>query len=70
MLMSGYGDREDDGGEANFVVFGEVTGVHMRDDALVDGLLDVTRYRPLARMGYRDYTRVDEVFTLARPDDR
>ena len=57
-------------GAANYVVFGEVTGVHMRDDALVDGIFDVTRYRPLARLGYRDYTRVDEVFTLARPDDR
>lgn len=57
-------------GPANHVVFGEVVGVHLRDDLLVNGLLDATRYRPLARMGYRDYTRVDEVFTLARPDDR
>ncbi|REC56861.1 flavin reductase family protein [Rhodosalinus sediminis] len=57
-------------GAANYVVFGEVTGVHLRDDVLVDGIFDVTRYRPLARLGYRDYTRVDEVFPLARPDDR
>ena len=27
-------------GEANFAVFGEVTGVHMRDDCLVDGIFD------------------------------
>ncbi len=56
-------------GAANFVVFGEVTGVHMRDDCLVDGRFDVTRYQPLSRMGYRDYTTVREVFELKRPED-
>ena len=56
-------------GAANFVTFGEVTGVHLRDDCLVDGRFDVTRYQPLARMGYRDYARVEEVFELVRPDD-
>lgn len=56
-------------GAANRVVFGEVTGIHINDDCLTDGLLDITKYQPLARMGYRDYTVVREVFTLARPDD-
>ncbi len=56
-------------GAHNVVVFGEVIGVHLRDDCLVDGRFDVTRYNPLSRMGYRDYTVVREVFELARPDD-
>ena len=56
-------------GEANFVVFGEVTGVHLRDDCLVDGRFDITTFQPLARLGYRDYARVTELFSLARPDD-
>jgi len=56
-------------GEANLTVFGEVTGVHMRDDCLVDGRFDTTRYHPLARMGYMDYTVVKEIFELKRPDD-
>lgn len=56
-------------GASNFVVFGEVVGIHMRDDVLVDGRFDVTRYQPLSRMGYRDYTRVSETFELSRPDD-
>ena len=56
-------------GEANFAVFGEVTGVHMRDDCIVEGKFDVTRFQPLARMGYRDYAVVRDVFTLNRPDD-
>lgn len=56
-------------GEANFAVFGEVTGVHMRDDCLVDGIFDVLRYNPLSRMGYRDYTVVREKFSLKRPGE-
>ncbi|WP_424969037.1 flavin reductase family protein [Dinoroseobacter sp. S76] len=56
-------------GAANFVVFGEVTGVHMRDEHIVDGRFDVTTYRPLSRLGYRDYACVDNLFSLARPDD-
>jgi flavin reductase (DIM6/NTAB) family NADH-FMN oxidoreductase RutF len=56
-------------GAANFVVFGEVTGIHMRDEHLVDGRFDVTTFRPLARLGYRDYSCVDNIFSLARPDD-
>ncbi|MCU9838356.1 flavin reductase family protein [Ruegeria sp. WL0004] len=56
-------------GVSNRVVFGEVTGIHLRDDCLKDGIFDVTTYQPLARLGYRDYTVVRDLFTLARPDD-
>ena len=56
-------------GEANFAVFGEVVGVHMRDDCVVDGRFDVTRFQPLSRLGYRDYAVVREVFELKRPGE-
>ena len=56
-------------GAANCVAFGEVTGIHLRDDCLRDGIFDVTTFQPLARMGYRDYTVVRDIFSLARPDD-
>ena len=56
-------------GAANFVVFGEVTGVHLRDDCVVDGRFDVTQFMPLSRLGYRDYATVREVFEIVRPDD-
>ncbi|MEL6100449.1 MAG: flavin reductase family protein [Pseudomonadota bacterium] len=56
-------------GAANKLVLGEVTGVHIRDDCLRDGRFDITTYQPLARLGYRDYTHVRDVFELARPDD-
>ena len=54
-------------GEANYAVFGTVTGVHLRDDCLRDGRFDVTAFQPLARLGYKDYARVTDVFSLERP---
>ncbi len=56
-------------GATNFAVFGEVTGVHMRDDCLVDGRFDVTTFQPLTRLGYRDYSVIREVFDLKRPGE-
>ncbi|NNL35545.1 MAG: flavin reductase family protein, partial [Silicimonas sp.] len=56
-------------GETNFLVLGEVVGVHLRDDCLVDGAFDVLKYQPLTRLGYRDYSRITEVFSLKRPGE-
>ncbi|MBV1865096.1 MAG: flavin reductase family protein [Rhodobacteraceae bacterium] len=50
------------------MVIGEVVGIHINDAHLKDGILDVTSYRPLARLGYKDYTSVSEVFALERPE--
>lgn len=57
-------------GRENFLIIAEVTGVHLRDDCLVGGRFDVSRYNPVARLGYRDYTIVREIFEKRRPDDR
>lgn len=51
----------------SWVVLGQVVGIHIDDDVIVDGAVDVTRYRPLARLGYMDYAAVDSVFSIARP---
>lgn len=56
-------------GAHNFAVFAEVVGIHLREDCLIDGRFDVTRYQPLARLGYRDYATVTEVFSLKRPNE-
>jgi flavin reductase (DIM6/NTAB) family NADH-FMN oxidoreductase RutF len=56
-------------GDANYVVFGEVTGVHLRDDCLRDGAFDVLAFNPLTRMGYRDYSVIREKFSLKRPGE-
>lgn len=49
------------------VIFGEVVGIHISDDVIVDGILDISRIRPLARLGYLDYAIVEEVFAMKRP---
>jgi flavin reductase (DIM6/NTAB) family NADH-FMN oxidoreductase RutF len=47
------------------VVVGEVVGIHIRDDVIgEDGKIDILKVRPLARLGYMDYTSVTEVFTM------
>ena len=56
-------------GEANYLVLGEVTGVHLDDACLKDGRFDVSIFQPLSRLGYRDYSIVKEVFELGRPGD-
>ena len=56
-------------GAANFAVFGEVTGIHMRDDCLKDGKFDVLSFNPLARLGYKDYAVIRETFSLSRPGE-
>lgn len=54
-------------GETNYVAFGTVTGVHLRDDCMTDGFFDLEKVRPVARCGYLDYTEVTELFSLKRP---
>jgi flavin reductase (DIM6/NTAB) family NADH-FMN oxidoreductase RutF len=54
-------------GEANTLVIGTVVGIHIDDRVIRDGMVDVTRYAPVARLGYLDYAAVHEVFQLARP---
>lgn len=49
------------------MIIGRVVGIHIDDGAIADGLVDVTKLRPIARLGYMDYTVVDEVFSLERP---
>lgn len=56
-------------GPSNFLVIGKVTGVHINSQFLRDGILDVTAYQPLARLGYKDYTTVTDTFSLTRPNE-
>lgn len=51
----------------NAVVFGEVIGVHIDESVLTDGLVDMAKLKPVARLGYMDYCVVEEVFAIPRP---
>ena len=56
-------------GSDNHLILGRVTGIHMRDDCLTHGYFDPTRYHPLARMGYKDYAVITQVFAMDRPGE-
>ena len=49
------------------IVFGEVVGVHVDDRVIVDGRIDVLKMQPIARLGYMDFTLVDNLFEMLRP---
>jgi flavin reductase (DIM6/NTAB) family NADH-FMN oxidoreductase RutF len=49
------------------IVLGQVIGIHIADEAIVNGRVDVTRLKPIARLGYGDYAVVDSVFSLPWP---
>ena len=53
------------GGVTVDLIIGHVLGVHIKDEFILeDGKIDIAAIRPLARMGYSDYTAVDHVFEM------
>ena len=50
-------------------VIGEVVRTHIRDDFIINGRFDTAGARPIARMGYRDYSTVTEAWALRRPGE-
>lgn len=53
----------------NRMIIGRVLGVHIRDEVLVDGLVDLNLIQPLARLGYMQYSAVESLFSMPRPQD-
>ncbi len=52
------------------IIIGKVVLVHVKDDVIgPDGRLDIPRIRPLARLGYYDYTSVESVFEMVIPGE-
>ncbi len=52
----------------NWIVLGQVLGIHISPEILRDGRIDMAVARPLGRMGYMDYADGGaEVFAMTRP---
>jgi flavin reductase (DIM6/NTAB) family NADH-FMN oxidoreductase RutF len=49
------------------LVLGEMVGVHIHDDVIEGGFVDIEKIQALARCGYMDYSFVDNVTSLRRP---
>jgi flavin reductase (DIM6/NTAB) family NADH-FMN oxidoreductase RutF len=58
-----------DGNPADqFLVVGQVVGVHLDETAIVDGTVETARLRPVARCGgVGDYAVVESTFRMIRP---
>ena len=51
------------------VVYGEVVRIHIRDEVLTpDGRIDIPKIKPIARLGYYDYTVVEKTFEMRIPE--
>ena len=49
----------------HYMVVGRVVGIHIDDAYLTsDGKIDILKIRPLARLGYLDYTSVESIFPI------
>ena len=47
------------------VIIGKVVGVHIKDEFIgEDDKIDIVKIKPLARLGYSDYTTVEHSFTM------
>lgn len=50
------------------IVIGRVVGIHIKGEAITnEGLIDVLKIKPLARLGYWQYTRVEKLFDMKMP---
>lgn len=49
------------------VIVGEVIGIHIADEVITDGKVDIPKIKPLARLGYFDYTVVEKSFEIPAP---
>ncbi|MCM2284646.1 MAG: flavin reductase family protein [Desulfobacula sp.] len=50
------------------IIIGLVAGIHIKDDCIgKDGKIDILKIRPIGRLGYYDYTTVDNKFEMVIP---
>ena len=54
-------------GEIGRMVMGRVLGMHIADEAIVDGRVSAAKLQPIARLGYREYSVLGEIFKMTRP---
>lgn len=52
-----------------YMVIGQVVGVHIADEYLVNGRFDMLKAQTMARCGYQDYSQVTELTQLLRPGE-
>lgn len=55
-------------GQENILLIARVEAIHLRDDCLTpEGFFDVLQYKPLTRLGYQDFSVIENLFQMRRP---
>jgi flavin reductase (DIM6/NTAB) family NADH-FMN oxidoreductase RutF len=49
------------------IVIGLVVGIHISEDVLTEGIIDIQKTQPIARCGYFEYARIRETFEMIIP---
>lgn len=49
------------------VIFGHVVGIHIQDDFILEGKVDIKKLKPIGRLGYDEYAVIDNIFKMKRP---
>ena len=52
-------------GNHSVMVMGTIVGIHIDEAIIADGRVDVSRYTPVARLGYKDYAAVRDLFEMS-----
>jgi len=52
------------------MVTGRVLAIHIAEAVVIDGRVSIARLRPIARLGYRQYATIGEVFEMTRPGEK
>lgn len=63
IIESGEGDRR------GSLIMGDLLRVHVRDELIVNGEIDMSRLKAIARLGGEWYCRTTDLFTMPRPPD-
>jgi len=51
----------------NRMVIASVVGIHIDDSIITDGKVDITKLKPIARLGYGEYACVESTFNMEKP---
>ena len=51
----------------NRLAIAKVIGIHIDDSIIIDGKIDITKFKPICRLGYMEYSTIDSKFSMERP---
>ena len=57
----------DSKGNPNHLIIGNIIGININDNMLYEDKVDISKLKPIARMGYDDYALINTIFTMDRP---